>query len=458
MPTFKVDGLVGTCIDIFHKKPSHQRKLIAELTSVIETNLLLGGVHFNLKVTPVFNGKERIATSVEWEDISLKIKAEEMALYNVRVRTALDGANTNMMIADNDLKIVYLNKTLEEFLKHNEAKIQEDVPAFSASGLLGRCIDDFHKAPSHQRKVIAGLTKTMTTHLKLGGISFALIVTPVFDNEGNRIATSVEWENATDRLDSEGKLAAVDRAQGVVEYAMDGTVLAVNDTFISVIGYQRAEMIGKEGKMFLDGKAEHAKQYDALWERLHTGANVTEEVARQSKSGKGLTFLASFNPLLDLSGKPYKVVAFFSDMTNQKSAASAFQANIAKIGDQLSTYAMDLDNTGGELAESAVNKTIQIGSEMEKEQCNLTSISSAAEEMSSTIVEITSNVQKSSGIAHEASIKAGKAHELIETLSKSSKEIGKIVLVINNIAEQTNLLALNATIEAARAGESGIAV
>lgn len=103
----------------------------------------------------------------------------------------------------------------------------------------------------------------------------------------------------------------------------------------------------------------------------------------------------------------------------------------------------------------AVEKSTNINSELSNQQEQMSSVSAAAEEMSSSVNEISSNVQKATVVAHDAVNKAENTHDLLENLNNSSKEIGKIVSVINNIAEQTNLLALNATIEAARAGEAG---
>lgn len=459
VPSFSVKNIIGRCVDDFHKNPEHQRKLLAHLKEPLTTNLLLGGVTFELKVTPVFDqtGK-RTATCVEWDDISLKLAAEKIAIESIRVKSALDGASTNMMIADNDLKIIYMNQTLEKMFLEKEEEIQKDVPNFSAKNLLGRCVDDFHKNPSHQRKLIQNLEHRVETYLKLGGYNFLLVVNPVFDAAGKRIATSVEWADVTLRLEAAGLLDAIGRSQAIIEFNLDGTIIKANDNFLEVMGYTLPEIQGKHHRIFVDKKYSETEDYIQFWNTLRQGKFLAAEYKRFAKDGSEVWIQASYNPILDSKSKPFKIVKLATDVTEQKRKNELFQMNIESIGQQLTSYAENLDATGGELAESsenAIHRTVQIGDEIQKEQCNLTSISSAAEEMTSTIVEITSNVQKSSGIAHDASIKAAKAHELIGILSKSSKEIGKIVLVINNIAEQTNLLALNATIEAARAGESG---
>lgn len=173
VPSFQVNGLVGRCVDDFHKRPQHQRSLLSDLKAPIETELTLGGVSFNLKVTPVFDEEnERIATSVEWEDITLKLIAAKVADNNARLSVALDNATTNVMVVDNDFTIVYMNNTIEQMFRDNEHAIQEDVSTFRATGLMGRCIDEFHKMPSHQRNMVENMSEMYDTNLTLGGEIF----------------------------------------------------------------------------------------------------------------------------------------------------------------------------------------------------------------------------------------------------------------------------------------------
>src|SRR5690242_7781501 len=129
------------------------------------------------------------------------VKEDAVAVAsNARLKTALDHVTTNVMLADVDLNIVYLNKTVEAMFRAAEQDIRKDLPLFRAGALLGTNIDGFHKNASHQRRLLAGLEKTFESKLKLGGRTFRIIANPVRDDHGARLGTVVEWADLTDQL------------------------------------------------------------------------------------------------------------------------------------------------------------------------------------------------------------------------------------------------------------------
>ena len=202
---FDADKLVGSSIDIFHKDPAHQRAMLEKLTTVYKTELELVGLTFSLIATPVFDeDNNRIGTVVEWQDkteMLAKQRADEkLAAENARIRVALDKCQANVMMADNDMNIIYLNDSVERMLSINEKQLRTALPNFSVSQLVGTCVDDFHQKPGHQRGIIGSLTTAYNTKLKVAGLVFDLIATPVTDSEGNRIGTVVEWQDMTEEL------------------------------------------------------------------------------------------------------------------------------------------------------------------------------------------------------------------------------------------------------------------
>jgi len=195
--------------------------------------------------------------------------------------------------------------------------------------------------------------------------------------------------------DFAGQIDAIKRAQPVSEYDMNGTILAVNDNFERLLGYNRAELIGKHVSMFVDEATRRSPEYNAalktLWEKLNRGEFVQGEARRETKQGKVIWISYSYNPIFDFRGRPYKVVNYFSEIT-QRVKASQEAARI---------------------------------------------------------------VESLAGVAEELTATSQNTRQIVTKLSDSSTSIGKVIKVITSIANQTNLLALNATIEAARAGESG---
>jgi methyl-accepting chemotaxis protein len=157
-----------------------------------------------------------------------------------RIRAALDATRTNVMVADENLDIIYLNGTVHEMMRAAEADIRKDLPAFRADALLGANIDVFHRNPAHQRNLLATLTKTFTSNLKLGGRSFRIIANPIRDQAGQHVGTVVEWADRTEEVQTE------EEVQRVVDAVAAGDLR------------QRISLVGKTG----------------VFERIGTGINT----------------------------------------------------------------------------------------------------------------------------------------------------------------------------------------
>ncbi len=226
LSNFNVDGLIGTCVDSFHKNPAHQRGMIGQLTQAYKTQLKLSGLTFNLIASPWMDDSgQRIGTVVEWEDyteeLARKEAEEKVSEANARVKQALDACDTSVMIADQDLNIIYVNRAVSAMLKERESDIRESLPKFDASNLIGTCVDEFHKKPSHQRKMLADLRSPYQTELKLAELTFGLIATPIFNADGSRIGTVVEWDDKTERLAKEEAEKRISAENARVKQALD---------------------------------------------------------------------------------------------------------------------------------------------------------------------------------------------------------------------------------------------
>src|SRR5215467_11537317 len=117
---------------------------------------------------------------------------------DLRLQNAIEVARANIMIADENYNIVYINKAMSEMMKDAEQDLRKEIPSFDANNLIGGSIDRFHKNPAHQRKILDTLAKPMDAKLNLGGRELHLIITPMFDADGKkRIGTTVEWTDQT---------------------------------------------------------------------------------------------------------------------------------------------------------------------------------------------------------------------------------------------------------------------
>ncbi len=128
--------------------------------------------------------------------VALKQAAAE-ADINLRLKTTLEGVTANVMIADVDLKVIFMNRAVHAMLTTAESDIRKDLPNFQTAKVIGSNIDIFHKNPAHQRGMLAKLRDSYRAHIKLGGRSFSLTATPIFGASGDRIGTAVEWVDQT---------------------------------------------------------------------------------------------------------------------------------------------------------------------------------------------------------------------------------------------------------------------
>ncbi len=332
---FDADKLVGSSIDIFHKDPAHQRTMLEKLTTVYKTELELVGLTFSLIATPVFDeDNNRIGTVVEWQDkteMLAKQRADEkLAAANARIRVALDKCQANVMMADNDLNIVYLNDSVQKMMQTNEASLRTALPKFNASQLMGTCVDDFHQNPAHQRNMLAELTDVYKTQLKVAELTFDLIATPVTDTEGNRLGTVVEWNDVTEVLaqQEQEKQAAIAtaRLKAALDVCQANVMMADNDMNIIYLNDSVERMLSINEKQLrtalpnfsvsqlvgtcVDDFHQKPGHQRGIIGSLTTAYNTKLKVA-------GLVFDLIATPVTDSEGNRIGTVVEWQDMTEE---------------------------------------------------------------------------------------------------------------------------------------------
>ncbi len=249
------------------------------------------------------------------------------------------------------------------------------------------------------------------------------------------------------QADFEAQIAAINRSQAVIQFDLDGKILSVNQNFLDVMGYTEAELVGRHHSLFVAPAERDSPAYNEFWSILRSGRFHSGEFRRIAKGGREVWLQASYNPVLDALGKPTKVAKFAADITTlidkrrqHEQLARDINRNLEAIGQAVSTATVQAASAAAASAQSAGN---------------VQAVAAGAEELASSITEISSRMTEASTITGQAVEQARSTTSSIETLSQATHEIEQIVQLITTIAAQTNLLALNATIEAARAGEAG---
>ena len=204
---------------------------------------------------PIKDAKGNVTKVVKYaSDIT---KAKQESIQAARLKLALDTCTSNVMMADANFNIIYINESLIGFLKESEKDIQKDLPRFSVDTLIGSNMDIFHKNPAHQRGMVEKMTSQVKTSIQVGGRSFNLVANPIFDNKGERLGTVVEWQDGA----AAGLADAINKSQAVIEFQPDGTIMNANPNFLSAMGYTLDEIKGKHHSMFAETEYKNSAEY-----------------------------------------------------------------------------------------------------------------------------------------------------------------------------------------------------
>ena len=160
----------------------------------------------------------------------------------------------------------------------------------------------------------------------------------------NDMAAKLE-ANAKSSLEFEYKMNAVGKAQAVIEFNMDGTIITANDNFLNCLGYSLDEIKGKHHRMFAEPAYGNSAEYQAFWAKLNRGEYDADVYRRLGKGGKEIWIQASYNPILDANGKPYKVVKFATDITAEKNRNAEFEGKMNAVGKAQAVIEFNMDGT-----------------------------------------------------------------------------------------------------------------
>jgi methyl-accepting chemotaxis protein len=610
LPNFSADNLIGQNIDIFHKNPAHQRSMLGGLRQTSISSIVVGKLNFKLTVSPLFGAKgENIGSVVEWLDQTdfilkaamldaldrsqavieftpegiiktannnflktmgysrqeivgqhhkmfveenYKHSSQYTSFWNMLnngeyvsgefKRIANGGREVWLLASYNPIKnsagtvtgvVKYASEVTEQKLLNTDYAGQieaisksQAVIEFNMDGTIIQANNNFLGAMGYSAEEITGKHHSMfvepgvknsieyrqfwetlnkgeyqaAEYKRIGKdgkeVWIQASYNPIMDLNGSpfkvvKYATDVTQQKLRN-ADFEGQLAAIGKSQAVIEFKMDGTIIQANDNFLNTMGYRANEVEGQHHSMFAESGVKNSLEYRQFWEDLNRGQYQADEFKRIGKGGKVVWIQASYNPIIDLNGKPFKVVKYATDITGRKNAINEvkrvllslsdgdltasieeqFEGDLKELGEAINSFVLELNETISQISSAA--KTINdasneiaqgnadLSSRTEEQASSLEETASSMEELTGTVRLNSENANQANSLASEASSVAIEGGETIQqvvttmsSINESARKISDIIGVIDGIAFQTNILALNAAVEAARAGEQG---
>ena len=379
----------------------------------------------NLSRTIAINADDKSSllyamTQMQQQILQRITAANKLIEEMTRIKVALDNVSTGVMIANNERKIIYANKSAVNILGKAEKNIRKHLPSFSASQLIGASFDSFHADPSHQAQLIATLTDTHTANINVGGHSMVVMASPVINEQGQQLGVVTEWQDRT--------------AQVLVEEEVEMIVAAAASGDFS----RRVIIAGKERFFRNFG--------EALNQLLHTCETSLNEI------GQVLEAMAHGDLTKTITTDYSGTFGVLKDGSN---------ASAEKLKEVITLIKDAADNISNGAKQIAAGNN-DLAHRTEEQAASLEETAASMEELISTVQQNAENAKQANELVVSASDTAsegvkvvGKVVTTMEEISSASREIVNIISVIDGIAFQTNILALNAAVEAARAGEQG---
>ncbi|MFT4112087.1 methyl-accepting chemotaxis protein [Silvibacterium sp.] len=366
---------------------------------------------------------------------------------------AIDSLLTPVMQVNTDFTITYINNGARQLFGRYLDFFQESFPDLSADRVVGSKIDRFFDDPLRVRRVLSNpVNLPYESDVHVGPMTFRLQISGQHDGRGEFAGYALEWQDATcerqkevENNDLSGQLRAIDKSWALITFEMDGTIKAANKNFLSVMKYTEDEVVGKKHAIFMPAEERNSREYAEFWDGLRRGDFRSGEFRRVAKDGSEVWIQGAYNPILDTNGKPFKVVKFASDVTEQvkmresvRIRAEADQREAAELKQKVSVI-VDVVNAAakGDLTqEITVGGSDPVGQIGEGLRRFFGDLRTSMKSLQETAVALAASSEQLSAISQQLAESAGETAEQATSASSSSELVSANVGMVASSSEE----------------------
>lgn len=437
----KADDLVGSCIDIFHKNPAHQRKLLANSNNLPHTaRINVGPEILNLLINPVFDENNNyIYAALSWEVVTKQVATEESTK---RLNQMIDKMPINAMMCDPETFVVtYANETCIKTL----SSIEQYLP-IKASELVGTCIDVFHKDPSHQRRILNDPNNLpWQARINVGPEILDLNVSAIYDEQGDYLAAMLTWSVITQQAAVETAVQdAVSSVHGEAEQLQGNAVTMQNiaDSNIQLSGAisAAAEETSVNSQTVAAATEELSASIDEIAKQVSHASTISIEA--ETKTEETITIVSG---LAEASNQIGNVVNLINDIASQTNLlalnATIEAARAGEAGKGFAVVASEVKNLAGQTATA----TVDIKEQVDSIQAETKGVVAAIEIIQSTVKQVS---EISSAIAAAVEEQGHATREIsanVQEAAKGAQEVSSSITEILASSNETGTVCENIT-------------
>jgi len=247
----------------------------------------------------------------------------------------------NITLYKKDFEPYFNALIVDPIIIANDARTHQSTRCFTESYLIPLGINSMLDVPIYYKGIIIGVICIESFEPREWNkieINFAQLLSSLFSfsysaKESNDLSKTI----FNKELELQNRMEAINRSSPVIEFDMEGSICFANNSFLNAMGYTMEEIKGKKHSLFVFDEYKNSKEYEVFWETLRSGVFYSGEIVRKKKDGTLIHLSATYNPIINHDGKPYRVLKIARDITdiiessNQIQKQNTYLEHAAKI-------------------------------------------------------------------------------------------------------------------------------